>query len=122
MLECRPPEVLAPTALKPVALCRPLTPDCQPIIGATNCLGLFVNTGHSFNGWRQASLSAELLAKVVVAGSNSAMGEEAAALYSVERYGLDRPLVSADPARPEGQSILPDWLRSVLRVLVQFLP
>ena len=85
-------------------LCRPLTPDCQPIIGATNCLGLFVNTGHSFNGWRQASLSAELLAKVVVAGSNSAMGEEAAALYSVERYGLDRPF-------------LPGWVRSVLRVL-----
>ena len=88
---------------------RPLTPDCQPIIGATNCLGLFVNTGHSFNGWRQASLSAELLAKVVVAGSNSAMGEEAAALYSVERYGLDRPF-------------LPGWVRSVLRVLAQYLP
>ena len=69
-------------------LCRPLTPDCQPIIGATNCLGLFVNTGHSFNGWRQASLSAELLAKVVVAGSNSAMGEEAAALYKAFRGRL----------------------------------
>ena len=34
---------------------RPLTPDCQPIIGLTSVRNLLVNTGHSFNGAAGAS-------------------------------------------------------------------
>jgi D-amino-acid dehydrogenase len=67
---------------------RPLTPDCQPIIGLTAKRNLLVNTGGSFNGWRQASLSAELLAKVAAAQCNSAMGVSHASLYGLDRFGL----------------------------------
>ena len=41
---------------------RPLTPDAQPIVGATNRRALYVNSGHSFNGWRESALSAKVLA------------------------------------------------------------
>lgn len=44
---------------------RPLTPDCYPISGKTPVPGLFVNAGHSFNGWREATLSARVLADAV---------------------------------------------------------
>ena len=40
---------------------RPLTPDCLPLVGRTSVPGLFVNAGHSFNGWRDAALSARIL-------------------------------------------------------------
>jgi len=44
---------------------RPLTPDCYPLSGRTPVAGLFVNVGHSFNGWREATLSARVLADAV---------------------------------------------------------
>ena len=72
---------------------RPVTPDCQPVVGLTAKRGLLVNTGHSFNGWRQASLTAELLAKVALAGDNAALGPEYEALYSIERFRLKEQFV-----------------------------
>ena len=41
---------------------RPLTPDCTALVGPTRVAGLFVNTGHGFNGWRDAQLTARHLA------------------------------------------------------------
>jgi glycine/D-amino acid oxidase-like deaminating enzyme len=72
---------------------RPVTPDCQPIVGLTCKHGLLVNCGHSFNGWRQASLCGELLAKVAIAGDNAALGPEYEALYSIERFRLTERFV-----------------------------
>ena len=40
---------------------RPLTPDCHPLVGPTRVHGLYLNAGHSFNGWRDSALSARLL-------------------------------------------------------------
>lgn len=48
---------------------RPLTPDCYPLTGRTRVPGLFLNVGHSFNGWREATLSARLLGAVIAEGS-----------------------------------------------------
>jgi glycine/D-amino acid oxidase-like deaminating enzyme len=44
---------------------RPLTPDCQPLVGRTRIPGLYVHAGHSFNGWRDATLSARVLGRAV---------------------------------------------------------
>ena len=49
---------------------RPLTPDCYPLSGPTRVAGLYVNAGHSFNGWREATLSACVLADRLVLGSS----------------------------------------------------
>ena len=69
---------------------RPLSPDCQPLTGATRVPGLFINVGHSFNGWREAVLSARCLGERL--GGRSSNDEAAAVLacaaraYSPQRY------------------------------------
>ena len=64
---------------------RPLTPDSHPLVGPTRVPGLFVNTGHSFNGWREACHSARLLA-ARVQGVPPAGGAEYAAAFSMRRF------------------------------------
>jgi D-amino-acid dehydrogenase len=44
---------------------RPMTPDGPPIIGATPCKNLFVNTGHGPLGWTFAAGSSRLTADIV---------------------------------------------------------
>lgn len=44
---------------------RPLTPDCQPLVGGMGLRGLYLNVGHSFNGWREAVLSAHILGDII---------------------------------------------------------
>lgn len=44
---------------------RPLTPDCNPLVGRTRVPGLLLNVGHSYNGWREGVLSARCLADVL---------------------------------------------------------
>ena len=44
---------------------RPLSPDCRPLTGETRVPGLYLNVGHSFNGWREAVLSARYLGDVL---------------------------------------------------------
>lgn len=56
---------------------RPLTPDAYPLAGATRVPGLYLHCGHSFNGWRDACLSARVLGEVL-AGPET--GAEAAPL------------------------------------------
>ena len=53
---------------------RPLTPDCQPLTGHTRVPGLLLNVGHSFNGWREAVLSAQCLGDVVCCSGTTTMG------------------------------------------------
>ena len=62
---------------------RALTPDCQPVVGATRVPGLFVNTGHSFNGWRDAQLTAQHLACKL-------QGSESPADYFHDNYSMSR--------------------------------
>ena len=50
---------------------RPMTPDSQPIIGATPVDGLFVNTGHGMLGWTLACVSGDTVAKRVRQGPAS---------------------------------------------------
>ena len=72
--------------------CRPLTPDSHPLSGRTRVPGLFLNVGHSFNGWREATASARVVADAVsgpVSGSGSA-GGAGAPEYTVRAF---------DPAR-----------------------
>lgn len=70
--------------------CRPLTPDAHPIIGATRVPGLFLNTGHSFTGWKYCAQSAEIMAECAEAGTNQPMGQ-LGLIYSLERFRLVRP-------------------------------
>jgi glycine/D-amino acid oxidase-like deaminating enzyme len=49
---------------------RPLTPDCYPMVGRTRVPGLYLNVGHSFNGWREATLSARVLGEILAEGGS----------------------------------------------------
>ena len=64
---------------------RPLTPDCHPLTGSTHVGGLYLNVGHSFNGWREAVLSARVLGEQMGGGGGS-VPAIAAKAYSVRRY------------------------------------
>lgn len=44
---------------------RPLTPDCLPILGATEIDGLWLNTGHGSHGWTLACGSGRVVADLV---------------------------------------------------------
>ena len=44
---------------------RPATPDGTPIVGATRCRNLFLNTGHGTLGWTMACGSGRLLADLM---------------------------------------------------------
>ena len=44
---------------------RPMTPDGTPILGATPCRNLFLNTGHGSLGWTMSCGSARVLADIV---------------------------------------------------------
>lgn len=44
---------------------RPMTPDGTPILGATPCRNLFLNTGHGTLGWTMACGSARVVADLV---------------------------------------------------------
>ncbi|MCR4346901.1 MAG: D-amino acid dehydrogenase [Sulfuricaulis sp.] len=44
---------------------RPMTPDNPPILGATPCKNLFINTGHGTLGWTMACGSGKILADIV---------------------------------------------------------
>ena len=57
---------------------RPTTPDCCPLVGPTRVPRLFLNTGHSFNGWRESAQTAAHLG-AVVAGDESPVGAYRAA-------------------------------------------
>ena len=75
---------------------RPLTPDCHPLVGATRAPGLWLNTGHSFSGWREAAFTARVLATALCgpvpgtpskpAGGAATAEEIAAEAYSPTRF------------------------------------
>lgn len=44
---------------------RPMTPDNPPILGATPCKNLFINTGHGTLGWTMACGSGKILADIL---------------------------------------------------------
>lgn len=44
---------------------RPMTPDNPPLLGATPCRNLYLNTGHGTLGWTQACGSGRLIADLV---------------------------------------------------------
>jgi len=44
---------------------RPMTPDSTPILGATPCPNLFLNTGHGTLGWTMACGSGKVVADIV---------------------------------------------------------
>mmetsp|Transcript_3895 Transcript_3895/g.7436 ORF Transcript_3895/g.7436 Transcript_3895/m.7436 type:complete len:545 (+) Transcript_3895:21-1655(+) len=72
---------------------RPLTPDCYPIVGACRIPGLFINTGHSFNGWRDCAYTAQLAAECVEEGNNSPLRKrEVEMLFSLERFKFIRSI------------------------------
>ena len=48
---------------------RPMTPDSTPLIGATRCSNLFLNTGHGTLGWTMACGSARVVADLVMGRS-----------------------------------------------------
>jgi len=50
------------------ACLRPMTPDAQPLVGATRVRGLYVNTGHGHLGWTLAAASGESLASRLTTG------------------------------------------------------
>ena len=48
---------------------RPMTPDSQPIIGATAIGGLYTNTGHGMLGWTLACVSGDTVATLIREGA-----------------------------------------------------
>jgi D-amino-acid dehydrogenase len=64
---------------------RPLTPDCYPLVGPTRVPGLYLNAGHSFNGWRESALSAKVLANSL-AGGPAAASAAASRAFDPSRY------------------------------------
>jgi D-amino-acid dehydrogenase len=44
---------------------RPMTPDSTPVIGSTNYLNLYLNTGHGTLGWTMACGSGKLVADLI---------------------------------------------------------
>ncbi len=44
---------------------RPMTPDNPPILGASPCKNLFLNTGHGTLGWTMACGSGKILANII---------------------------------------------------------
>ena len=44
---------------------RPMTPDNPPVLGATPCKNLFLNTGHGTLGWTTACGSGKILADII---------------------------------------------------------
>jgi len=69
---------------------RPMTPDGHALVGLTRKANLYINAGHSFNGWRQACITAKLVAGCVAADDNAALGPYRG-LYGVERFKLLPP-------------------------------
>ena len=45
---------------------RPMTPDSTPIVGATRCANLMINTGHGTLGWTMAAGSGKLVADLTL--------------------------------------------------------
>jgi len=83
---------------------RPLTPDLRPVVGATKVPGLYVNAGHSFNGWRDATYTSHLVASCVESQSNHPLREKnVELLYSIERFKLFRPFLSTRQPREQQQ-------------------
>jgi len=62
---------------------RPMTPDGTPIIGATPCSNLYLNTGHGTLGWTMACGAGRLIADMV-AGRTPDISTEG---LSLARYG-----------------------------------
>jgi D-amino-acid dehydrogenase len=48
---------------------RPMTPDNPPLLGATPCKHLYLNTGHGTLGWTMACGSAKVLADLISHGA-----------------------------------------------------
>jgi D-amino-acid dehydrogenase len=44
---------------------RPMTPDNPPVVGATPCKNLYLNTGHGTLGWTMGAGTGKLLADIV---------------------------------------------------------
>lgn len=63
---------------------RPLSPDSNPIVGPTRVSGLYVNLGHSFNGWRVSAVSGMLCANGFAHGWDS--NGRYNVLYSPQRF------------------------------------
>lgn len=62
---------------------RPMTPDGTPIIGRTDCAGLYLNTGHGTLGWTQAFASAAFLSDLMT-GCPTVLNPRD---YELGRYG-----------------------------------
>ncbi len=54
-----------PAQAQPWCGLRPMTPDNPPLLGATSCRNLFLNTGHGTLGWTMACGSGKILAGIV---------------------------------------------------------
>lgn len=66
---------------------RPLTPDSYPIVGRV-LPGLYLNAGHSFNGWRDAALTARVLGARMVGGAEERALPAYAAAFEPKRFRL----------------------------------
>jgi D-amino-acid dehydrogenase len=63
---------------------RPLTPDCQPLVGPTCIRRLWINAGHSFHGWRDAAHSGRVLTASVLGVPPP--GKEFSSLFLPSRF------------------------------------
>ncbi|GAB4508703.1 MAG: D-amino acid dehydrogenase [Sulfuricaulis sp.] len=54
-----------PVQMQPWCGLRPMTPDNPPVLGATPCKNLFLNTGHGTLGWTMACGSGKILADII---------------------------------------------------------
>ncbi len=61
---------------------RPLTPNGQPLIGATPVNGLYLNTGHGSLGWTLACASGELLVNSMLPAGQSRTNYSAGSAFA----------------------------------------
>jgi hypothetical protein len=66
-----------------------MTPDSTPLIGATRCSNLFLNTGHGTLGWTMACGSARVVADLVM-GRSADIRTDDLGLHRYESPGQGR--------------------------------
>ena len=79
-----PQAVFESTQIQPWCGLRPMCVDGVPIVSATPCPQLFVNTGHGHLGWTMAAGSAKLLSDLV----DSATPSLDPAPFALTRFGV----------------------------------
>ena len=79
--------------------CRPLTPDSHPLSGRTRVPGLYLNVGHSFNGWREATVSARVVADAVSGSLNAGAAVDGTSSFAGGCSAPEYTVRAFDPAR-----------------------